>query len=231
MTRDELLEYLLDGGAHPLRDALTTWIGSSRRFAAFAEAFKTKVRKKLRTTEAGQATLDLGFELETAHALLTERSFRVVYEPTAGGGARGPDFAVSRNGKEPFLVEVTRLHGEGALPIQRRLGGVVGGKLGQFQRSAPNVLVVGTEIGGVSSDLVRQAITTWKRSLETAAHALPEAATPSQRGRSFQQLRRLSLVVVRGEGGSMATWTNPEAALELEARTRTTLLRTLAAWR
>src|SRR5512144_1502703 len=95
MLVDELLTYLFDGQAHLLYTPMATWLASSRRFAAFVTAFRTKIRKKLRARQDIEGLLDLQLELETAYLLLQERSFSLKYEPQLGGKVRGPDFAVT----------------------------------------------------------------------------------------------------------------------------------------
>jgi len=40
-----IIDALFDGQQHPLADAVTAWVASSRRFAAFATDNATKIRK------------------------------------------------------------------------------------------------------------------------------------------------------------------------------------------
>src|SRR5512142_2221918 len=109
MLSDELLAYLFDNLPHLLAAPMGTWLASSRRFAAFVDAFRTKIRKKLRSTQEKESLLDLRLELETAYLLLQERSLSLIYEPLPTGQVRGPDFAVSFTTSMTFMVEVTRL--------------------------------------------------------------------------------------------------------------------------
>src|SRR3990172_3264109 len=112
MLTDELLNYLFDGRSHLFAQPMETWLASSRRFAAFVTSFRDKIRKKLRVTQDQESLLDLRLELETAHLLLQERPFSLVYEPQLGGKLRGPDYAVTFTTSLTFMVEVTRLRAD-----------------------------------------------------------------------------------------------------------------------
>ncbi|KPV48969.1 hypothetical protein SE17_35215 [Kouleothrix aurantiaca] len=109
MLHDDVLIYILNGKPHPLAAPLAEWLSTSRRFAAFADTFRDKIRKKLRAPHDEASLLDLRLELETAFLLLHERALSLVYEPQQPGGARAPDFAVAFTTSITFMAEVTRL--------------------------------------------------------------------------------------------------------------------------
>src|ERR1051325_10195105 len=120
---DELLTYLFDGQPHllaQLAQPMGRWLAESRRFTAFVDDFRNKIRKKIRVTQERESLLDLRLELETAYLLLQERSLSLVYEPLLSGKSRGPDFAMSFTTSTAFMLEVTRLRSaperESAIP-------------------------------------------------------------------------------------------------------------------
>src|SRR5262245_26917816 len=131
---DDLLNYLFDGQSHPLFAPIAGWLGASRRFTNFADAFRDKIRKKLRTMQEPERLQDLQLELETAYLLLRERSLNLVYEPQLGG-VRFPDFEVSFTTSLTFMVEVTRvrtLARTTSLPnMSERIADTMCDKLGQ----------------------------------------------------------------------------------------------------
>ena len=112
MLTDELLDYLFDGHSHVLFDATDTWLGSSRRFAAFVNSFRDKIWKKIRVTKDTESILDLRLELETAYLLLQESRLNLVYEPQMSEKVRAPDFAVTFTTSVTFMLEVTRLRSD-----------------------------------------------------------------------------------------------------------------------
>ena len=57
----------------PLHDEIAGWLRSSRRFRAFAEAHREKIRKKLRSATDADARLDVRAELRVANLLLADR--------------------------------------------------------------------------------------------------------------------------------------------------------------
>ena len=81
MNVDDLSSYLFTGSPHALSSPLMSWLTSSRRFAAFVGATKSKIRKKLRTARDPESAADLRLELETAYLLLQERQLSIDYEP------------------------------------------------------------------------------------------------------------------------------------------------------
>lgn len=223
MNLEDLHDYLLAGNSHALSPQLRTWLTVSRRFAAFAEDSRSKIRKKLRASLEPESLLDVRLELETAYLLLNERPFSVVYEPPAAGAARAPDFAVSYTSHNTFMLEVTRLRGDVKL---ERLEHALCSKLGQLASERSNVLLV-----GVSSSLTNDTLQTAMADLQRRAERHdPEVLKRSRLrdwGSFFRHYGRLSEVLVRNprEAGALSVWMNPQAKRPLSSKIRTALYR------
>lgn len=221
MNVSDLHTHLFAGDPHPLEPALQTWL-ASRRFAAFATDARSKIRKKLRASLESGSILDVRLELETAFLLLQERPFSVVYEPPAGG-ARAPDFAVSYTSHTTFMLEVTRLRGDG---MKLQLGSAVCSKLGQLSGGSGNVLLVGAS-SRLVDDALRDAMTDlWRRAERRDPEVLKRSKLRDW-GSFFRHAARLSEVIVRNpqEAGSLGVWTNPQAKHPLSGKVRTALHR------
>lgn len=155
LSIDELLSQLLDDDPQQLTPVFRQWLSTSRRFRAFAAAYQTKIRSKLRGAGDAEALQDLLFELEVARWLLQEKRFHLAYEPQTIRSGPRPDFTVSFTTKVQFHVEVTRIHataGEENAPIetvvesyQRKLLSVIVGKLAQLRAGAANLLLIGLD--------------------------------------------------------------------------------------
>ena len=137
---DRLVEHLADGDvdtalAHDLR----RWMEASRRFRAFAETHRDKIRKKVRVARGEDAHRGLRAELAAAHALLADRRVDLAYE-RAGSSVGGPDFTVSFRSHLAFNLEVTSSRGDpGALERQLLA------KLHQLPPGVPNALLVAVD--------------------------------------------------------------------------------------
>lgn len=227
MLTEELLAYLFDGEAHPLREPVAAWLASSRRFAAFVTAFRTKIRKKLRATLERERLLDLQLELETACLLLREPSLSLVYEPQPGGRARGPDFAVTFTTSTVFMVEVTRLRAGAAM--EEQLADMLGSKLGQLLPQRGNVLLVGLADPGFTQEGLRTAMLHIQQRAERDEAAVVQRNRFRGRADFFRHYQRLSEVLLRGSDLRTAepalAWVNPQAKYPLPGRVRTALHR------
>ena len=223
MSANDLTTYLFAGPPHPLEPALQTWL-AARRFAAFVEGSKSKIRKKLRAAEEPESVLDVRLELETAFLLLQERPFSVVYEPPAGG-ARAPDFAVSFTSHSTFMLEITRLRDARGLTLER-LGNAVCSKLGQFSAGSGNVLLVGVS-SLTTDDALQTALTELLRRAEQHDPEVLKRSRLRNWGDFFRHVTRLSEVLVRSpqEPGALSVWTNPQAKHPLPSKVRTALYR------
>ena len=74
------------------------WLSGSKRFRAFAEAHRDKIRKKLRGAADAEARRDVRAELRVAHLLLADRHIELAFE-AYGSTNRGPDFTVAYRGE------------------------------------------------------------------------------------------------------------------------------------
>lgn len=238
MVIDELQQYLFDGQPHALAEPITTWLVSSRRFAAFVTNFRAKIRKKLRTTSEREGQLDLQFELEIAFRLLQARAFTVIYEPLPVRQMRSPDFAVRYTTSLSFMVEGTRLRTESTNPtavaessVSERIAEMVCGKLGQLLPQQQNILVVGCADPQFSEENVRAALAQLVRRVEQNDNDAPLLQRYGLRDRAdfFHHYQRLNEVLVRRldpmPAEPLITWVNPQAKSPLPSKVRSALYR------
>jgi hypothetical protein len=229
---DELLVYLFDGQSHPLTTPMGTWLAASRRFTTFANTFRDKIRKKLRTMQEQERLLDLRLELETAYLLLRERSLSVVYEPQLRE-VRGPDFAVSFTTSLTFMLEVTRLRTQGyATPpdTSERIADTMCSKLGQLLPQRSNILLVGLNGPCPKQGDIQAALFRIQQRAEQNDSTLLRQHRFDDRADFFRQYQRLSEILVRGsrllqKDEPVVMWINPQAKLPLPGRVRTALYR------
>lgn len=231
MLHDDVLSYILNGQPHPLAAPLAEWLAASRRFAAFADTFRDKIRKKLRAPQDEASMLDLRLELETAFLLLRERALSLVYEPQQPGGARTPDFAVAFTTSTTFMAEVTRLRAateSSAAPPAERLADTIFGKLGQLLPQRSNVLIVGVEGVAPPAEHVRAAMARLLQRVEGGDELVLRRHHARDRAEFFRRYRQLSEVLVRSlpSGGAAAfAWANPQAQYPLPVKARAALYR------
>ena len=249
---DELLIYLFDGQSHLLTEPMTTWLKASRRFTAFVNTFRDKIRKKLRVTQDQESLLDLRLELETAYLLLQEPPLSLVYEPQLGQ-VRFPDFAVTFTTSHTFMVEVTRLRAgqknvlteaqEQTLAtsapntapmlqsMEERLADAVCSKLQQLPPQCSNVLVVGVEDLHLTQSDIRATMLRVQQRAERSDSTFLRRYRFRDRAQFFQHYQRLSEILVRGPhlqaAKSMVIWVNPQAKCPLPAKVRNALYRSL----
>jgi hypothetical protein len=245
MLTDELLEYVFDGQPHLLLEPKATWLASSRRFAAFVTNFRTKIRKKIRTTPDEESLLDLRLELETAYLLLQEKRLSLEYEPLQAGNMRSPDFAVTFTTSLTFMVEVTRLRPEqkstaastanpmATTPIiDERLADTVCTKLGQLLPQRSNILLVGVDALRLTADDLRATMLHIQQRAEQNDTAFWQRYRLRHRADFFNHYHRLSEIIVRdskmSEVGNTAVWVNPQAKHPLPSKVRTAVYRSHA---
>jgi hypothetical protein len=130
------------------------WVQASPRFRAFAETYRDKIRKKVRTITEAEGYGDLQAELATAYFLVQERRFLVEYEKYGIGKQRGPDFSVTYKTHTRFDVEVTRLRGgqAGEAPGPSKLANTLCAKLQQLPPSMINILVMAADDASYGED-------------------------------------------------------------------------------
>lgn len=233
---DELLAYLFDGQSHPLTTPMGTWLADSRRFTSFANIFRDKIRKKVRTMQEQERLLDLRLELETAYLLLRERSLSVVYEPQLRE-VRCPDFAVSFTTSLTFMVEVTRLrslHAQARTTpksdTSERIADTMCSKLGQLLPQHSNVLLVGVDGPCPMQGDLQAALLRIQQRAEQDDSTLLRQHRFRDRADFFRQYQRLSEILVRGSrllqtDEPAVIWVNPQAKYPLPGRVRTALYR------
>jgi hypothetical protein len=158
----DLVSYIFENRPHPLAPTFEGWLRESRRFKAFAEQYKDKIRRKLRTLPNERARLeDLRFELEVAYRLHREASFMVAYEPGAAHKGRSPDFTVTYKTHTPFNVEATRMQiaptdtspDTTISPLAYKLIEMMCDKVGQMQPGLINILITTSEREASEDDL------------------------------------------------------------------------------
>lgn len=207
-----------DSPADAMTEEILGWLAGSRRFRAFAEAHRDKIRKKFRGATDEDARRDVRAELAVAQLLLSDRRIELAFE-AYGSTKGGPDFTVTFRGERSFNLEVTRLHRQPNAAIH---GGPLLAKLRQLPPSAPNAVLVAIE--GDSAAAFDAAAAT--RSLRARAD-MKDDAFFTARGfdgtRGFnQRFLRLGAVVVWCEGAAgdarAGSWTNRSARIAVPER-------------
>jgi hypothetical protein len=215
---ERLVLELFDGSLDDLlAEELIGWLRGSRRFRAFAEAHRDKIRKKLRGAADAEARRDVRAELRVAHLLLANRRIELAFE-AYGSGRPGPDFTVTLRGERTFNLEVTRVRRAADAP---GYGGLLA-KLRQLPPSIPNAVIVAIE--GERAEAFDVAAAT--RALRSRADAKDDAFFASRGldgARGFnQRYLRLGAVLVWCENAAgdarAAAWTNPSARIALSER-------------
>lgn len=212
LTRD-----LVGAADDELADELGSWLASSRRFRAFAETHRDKMRKKLRGAADPDARRDVRAELRVARLLLEDRRIDLAFEGY-GAGKTGPDFTVSFRGASSFNLEVTRPRRAGSAAA----GATILAKLRQLPPSLPNALLIAVEGEHRATFDVDEAM----RELRELA-LVNDDDFFSHRGirgsRDFNlRYRRLGAVIAWTEAASgdarLASWTNPSARIPVPTR-------------
>jgi len=219
-TAAERLALELSGGsaADTTTDEIATWLADSRRFRAFAEAHRDKIRKKLRSATDDDARRDVRAELAVAHRLLADRRVDLAFE-AYGSGKPGPDFTVTYRERRSFNLEVTRPHRS---PDAASYAGPLLAKLRQLPPSAPNAVLLAIE--GVSAEAFDVAAAS--RALRARADAKNEdffthRGLAGTRG-FYERYLRLGAILVWCEDATgearAALWTNPSARIAVPDR-------------
>jgi len=150
MLINELLTHIFETKTHALAAQFGLWLVSSVRFRAFAEQYRDKIRKKVRSNRDQEGLKDLTFELEIAYLMLSERRFAVEYEKGGVGKQRGPDFCVTFRANTRFNVEVKRLRASDidrtTEPLEHgRIASTVCQKIGQLSTGMINLLAISSD--------------------------------------------------------------------------------------
>ena len=193
-------------------------MAGSPRFRSFAEAYRAKIRKKLRTAAEPDALRDVRTELQVAHLLLADPRIELAFE-AYGSGRAGPDLTVSYRGRRSFNLEVTRLR---RVPDPTGFGPPLMAKLRQLPPSVPNVLLVAIP-GSAAEALDVAAATSALRSRADAKDETFFARQGLEGTRGFyERYLRLGGVLVWSEGAvgdaRAALWINRSARIALPER-------------
>lgn len=171
MTVDELLAHIFERRTHPLYPRFEAWVRASRRFRAFAETYRDKIRKKLRMADDDEKRKSLIAELEAAYLLTNDQRFALEYEKQPADKSRAPDFALTFRVSTPFNLEVTRLRLAEAVDdalLTRKLIDAVCDKVGQMPAGSVNVLLITADVP-LSLDLVTESMKTLRTRAESKA--------------------------------------------------------------
>lgn len=218
-TVERLAQELFDDapGDH-LATELATWLAGSKRFRAFAETHRDKIRKKLRGATDAEARRDVRAELRAAHLLLADRRIEVAFE-AYGSAKGGPDFTVTFRGERSFNLEVTR---QRRTPETNGYGGPLLPKLRQLPPSTPNALLVAIEGEGADAFDVASATRALRARADTKDEEFfARRGFDGTRG-FYERFLRLAAVIVWCEGAAgearAALWTNGSARIALPER-------------
>lgn len=224
MTSAEVLDALFEHPNHSLYPALSEWIKGSRRFRAFAETYRGKMRRKLRNALDAEGAADLRFEFGIAYWLLQEARFEVEYE-TFDMRQGGPDYTVAYRINTRFNVEVRRIraHEVGEARVHK-LVETLTDKTRQMPPSSINLLVLSD--GGAVGDELAEAGVILRGLAERKVEDYFTQRGYKSAADFLRQFRQLSGVAFTGEGGKL--WLNPLAKHPLPKDLALTIQRLLA---
>jgi len=234
MTFDELITDIFADPTHPFAAKFTAWVTTSPRFRAFAETYRTKIRKKIRGIKDEPGLRDLQFELEVAYLLLQERRFTVEYEKYGVGKQRSPDFHVTFRANVPFNVEVNsiRFSAQEQRSLQQEFGklaSTVCQKIGQLAPGMLNLLVLSYEHDRVDGFDGPAALVQLRRLAEQKDDAFFARRGLADARDFLKQYQRLSAALFRihQEDGAIqsALWLNSNAKHHLPDDLRNALLK------
>lgn len=210
MQPAELVAYLFQNKKHFLSAQVAEWAKESRRFRAWAEAHRDKIRKKARTAEGEAGLRDLAFELSLAYALVGDARCELDYEAYAATKGRGPDFTVTFRVNTRFNLEAARIRStEGDL--NTRLMRTVCEKVGQMPPSIINVLAVTAEQAIAEADIAG-AMAALRLMAERKENDFFIRRGFEDATDFLRQFRRLSGILARNQPVAPdAVWTNPLA--------------------
>jgi len=207
LTFNELLSHIFEGKTHFLSTEFEKWVRSSRRYKAFAETYRDKIRKKHRVANSNEQLENLGLELETAYWLLQDNRFEVGYESLAASQQRSPDFTVTFRTHTHFNVEVTLLAQLSNETVANKLTSVICEKIKQMPPSFINLLVIGSR--DIGSDPLIAATAALRTLIEQKDEAYFTRRGFLNATEFVRQYHRLSGIMLRHSGSFL--WVNPLA--------------------
>lgn len=213
MTARELLTFICDDPEGEAAADLTRWVTESRRFQAFVETNRTKIRRKLRAGAATGSVRGVLLELEVARRFVEDRRCQIEYERYGQGRVRSPDLTITFRTRTPFHLEVTHVQApaprlDGKREWGGKLIGVVCHKLGQLMPEEINVLVISSEEGAPTPDDVAGAMKRLKERVERRDIELLSRFGYAGPAPFFKHFQWLSGILVWRGGG---VWANPQA--------------------
>lgn len=214
---EELLDFIFDGQRSALQAEFECWVRGSRRFRAFAEAYRAKIRSKLKNVRYDEGLNDLRAELAAAVLLLRDERFMLEYEKYAASRQRGPDFTVTFRTHTPFNVEVRRLRGGDLNDDPGARGGkliaVLCDKAGQMPPGLVNLLWLAAERAVPEPDLA-QAAASLRQLAERKAEDFFTRRGFESAADFVRHFRRLSGIVVC-QPDALTVWPHPPARHKL----------------
>lgn len=213
-TLDDLLNAIFDGEKPPLYADFEGWARDSRRFKAFATAYATKIRAKLKNARDEGGMQDLRAELNAAAILLRDERFTLEYERYAASKQRGPDFTATFKTNLLVNVEVRRMRGvelEAASDDAwiGKLSAVLCDKVGQMPPSIVNLLWMTGERAVSESDIAR-AVIALRQLAERKDEVFFTRRGFANAAEFLRQYRHLSGIVLH-QPNTIGTWLNPLA--------------------
>ena len=222
----DLIAYLFEKPRRettPLSNSLLAWMDSSPAFTGFVDAYRDKIRKKIRVTSEPGPLLDLLNELEIASRLLADRRFALVYEPYASEKRRGADFSVSYRVNTVFNLEAARLReeepGAALRPAEDRITRVTLGKLSQMQPGMPNLLAIqarADQSQPVDLAALMQGVKLRADARDPAFYAATRYASTADLYKAFNRLNGIFLWSPGEPPGQL--WVNRQARPEIDEK-------------
>ncbi len=214
----DLLDEIFDGKQPFFYAEFEGWLRASRRFKAFAQEYRVKIRAKLKNAPDEGSMRDLHAELLTAALLLTEGRFTLAYEKFAALKERGPDFTVTFKTHTHFNVEVRRIGkldvGDGDADARAiKLVLVLLDKVGQMRPGMINLLWLAVE-GEIPKDDLARALTALRLLAERKTDDLFVRYGFKSATDFLKKYRRLSGIFTR-QSGEIEFWSNPLAKYEV----------------
>lgn len=212
MNANQLLALLFDDPADETALTIARWTRESRRFNAFVDDNRTKIRKKLRTATTPESLRSVMLELEVARHFVQDPRCRVEYEHYGQGKLRSPDLTVVFRQWTQVNLEVTQFAASG--DVETKLIGVTCGKLGQMIPDHANALVLCCLEGDLTLDDVSSSMKRLKLIVEKREDELLQRHGFDDPAGFFKRFQWLSAIVLWPAGD---VWTNPQARRPLPA--------------
>lgn len=210
LSIDAVMAAIFEESGNPLAEPFGAWVKASRRFRAFAEQYRDKIRKKLRLAEGEEMLKSLQLELEVAYRIVQDTRCTLEYEKYGSSKHRSPDFTVTFRANTLINVEVTRIY------AVTETGGLAGklvsaacDKVGQMQPNALNVLVVAAEAAIDEAEL-GAAMKGLRLNAEQKNHAFFTSRGFKDANEFLRQFQQVSAIVGKNGAGAAANvvWLN-----------------------